>query len=36
LRKEKDASREKKAGTPNNEVVPIPDPAIQAKAPQSK
>jgi DNA-binding beta-propeller fold protein YncE len=36
LRKENDASREKKAGVSNNEVVPIPDPAIQAKAPQGK
>ena len=36
LRKEKEASREKKAGASNNEVVPIPDPAIQAKAPQNK
>jgi DNA-binding beta-propeller fold protein YncE len=37
LRKQKDASREKKAGVSNNnEVVPIADPAIQAKAPQSK
>jgi DNA-binding beta-propeller fold protein YncE len=36
MRKEKDASREKKAGASNNEVVPIPDPAIQAKAPQGK
>jgi sugar lactone lactonase YvrE len=36
LRKQKDASREKNAGVSNNEVVPIADPAIQAKAPQSK
>ena len=36
LRKEKDASREKKAGASNNEIVPLPDPGIQAKAPQSK
>jgi DNA-binding beta-propeller fold protein YncE len=36
LRKQKDASREKKAGASNNEIVPIPDRAIQAKAPQTK
>ena len=36
LRKQKDASREKKAGASNNEIVPLPDPGIQAKAPQSK
>jgi sugar lactone lactonase YvrE len=36
LRKQKDASREKNAGISNNEVVPIANPAIQAKAPQSK
>ena len=36
LRKQKDASREKKAGVSNNEVVPIADPAVQAQTPQSK
>jgi DNA-binding beta-propeller fold protein YncE len=36
LRKEKDASREKKASASDKESVPATDPAIQAKAPQSK
>jgi hypothetical protein len=36
LRKQKDASREKKSGVSNNEVVPIADPTIQAKTPQGK
>jgi DNA-binding beta-propeller fold protein YncE len=36
LRKQKDTSREKKAGISNNEVVPMTDPAIEAKTPQNK